>query len=92
MDDLTPDERLDVGWAHLLQGATSGAFTNPYEVRAQLRHIVYGEPAPPPKPSPGMPLSGRSRGSSRITPDRLDKLAAANERFKEFRAARVAPQ
>lgn len=89
MNDLTASERLDVGWAHLLEGATSGAFTNPFEVRQHMRHLIYGEAAPPPKePS----TRGGSRGAAGMTADRLDKLAEANTRLQEFRAASVAPQ
>jgi hypothetical protein len=89
MDDLSPSERLDVGWAHLLEGATSGAFTNPFEVRQHMRHIVYGEAAPPPKED--APKGGR-KGAAAMTPDRLAKLTEAHARLQEFREASVAPQ
>lgn len=96
MDELTPSERLDVGWAHLLQGATSGAFTNPYKVRAQMKHLVFGGPPPPPDeddtPSPGVTRRGVTRRHSKIPADAMKRLGEAHTRLQELRGASLPPQ
>lgn len=91
MDDLSFTDMLDIGWAHLLEIASSGAFTNPFEVRAQMRHIVWGYEAPP------APEKERRQPGSPPTKVVLNEatrqdLREAREHFEKMKAASLAEQ
>lgn len=88
---------LDVAWAHFLSIAGSGAFANPFKVRAQIVYQFYGGDPPPvdeddekPKPGTAAAKTRRTQDNTRgITADKVAAMKAVQEQIDSIKAASI---